>query len=126
VSIFGIGLDIVQIDRIKRSVEKHGESFAKKILHPNELEIFNRHNYPHRYLAKRFAAKEAFAKALGTGIVKGVTLPRIEVTNDLDGKPELVLHETTQVVIQEKGIQSVFLAISDEQDYAVAQVVLEK
>jgi holo-[acyl-carrier protein] synthase len=125
VSIFGIGIDIVQIDRVQRSVEKHGEIFAKKILHNNELAIFNQHQHPHRYLAKRFAAKEAFAKALGTGIVEGVTLPRIEIVNDSDGKPALVLHGATEVMVKNKGVKSMFLAITDEQDYAVAQVVLE-
>ena len=81
-SIFGVGIDIVQIGRIERSLAKHGDQFIKKILHPNERALIHTMKNKARYLAKRFAAKEAFAKALGTGIVEGVTLPRIEVIND--------------------------------------------
>lgn len=125
-SIFGIGIDIVQIDRIKSSIERHGESFAKKILHKNEFEKYSSLKLKQRYLAKRFAAKEAFSKALGTGIVKNVTLPRIEVINNSDGKPEILLHGATKDKFNSLGIQSVFLSISDEKEYAVAQVVLEK
>ena len=95
-SIFGIGIDIVQIDRVRSSLDRLGDAFAKKILHPNEFEKFNSHKLKDRYLAKRFAAKEAFAKALGTGIVEGVTLPRIEVINSQQGKPEIILHGVTR------------------------------
>ncbi len=124
-SIFGIGIDIVQIDRMERSISKHGEKFIDKILHPNEVEIIQRLKNKPRYLAKRFAAKEAFAKALGTGIVEGVTLPRIEVTNDEQGKPAICVHGQTKSKLEQLGIRHIFISISDEKDYAVAQVVLE-
>lgn len=124
-SIFGIGIDIVQIDRIRSSLDRLGDAFAKKILHPNELEKFHSLKLKERYLAKRFAVKEAFAKALGTGIVEGVTLPRIEVVNSKDGKPEIVLHGPTRERVSSLNIQSIFVSISDEKEYAVAQVVLE-
>jgi holo-[acyl-carrier protein] synthase len=126
VSIFGVGIDIVQIDRMERSISKHGDKFINKILHPNERELIQSLKNKPRYLAKRFAAKEAFAKALGTGIVEGVTLPRIEITNDELGKPAIRLHDETQSIIDRNGISHIFLSISDEKEYAVAQVILEK
>ncbi len=125
-SIYGIGIDIVQIDRMKQSIDKHGDTFVKKILHPNEFKKHLALNNKERFLAKRFAAKEAFAKALGTGIVEGVTLPRIEIVNDKEGKPSFILHGTTRDKLDQLSIKSVFLSISDEKQYAVAQVVLEK
>lgn len=124
-SIFGVGIDIVQIDRIEGSIAKYGDKFINKILHPNEIQIIQALKNKSRYLAKRFAAKEAFAKALGTGIVAGVTLPRIEVVNDEQGKPAICLHGETKSKCDEKGISHIFLSISDEREYAVAQVVLE-
>ncbi len=125
-SIFGIGIDIVQIDRVSSSIHRHGDAFAKKILHPNEFKKYAALKYKERYLAKRFAAKEAFAKALGTGIVEGVTLPKIEVVNCKAGKPEIILHGSTRERVNSLSIKSIFVSISDEKEYAVAQVVLEK
>ena len=124
-SIFGVGIDIVQIERMERSIDKHGEKFINKILHPNEVVLIDSLKNKARYLAKRFAAKEAFAKALGTGIVEGVTLPRIEIVNDEQGKPLICLHGDTKSKIEEKEINHIFLSISDEKEYAVAQVILE-
>lgn len=125
-SIFGIGVDIIEIDRINSSIEKLGDAFAKKVLHPNELKKYLATKRKAHYLAKRFAAKEAFAKALGTGIIEGVTLPRIEVVNNQDGKPEIVLHEMTLERFESFDLKSIHLSISDEKNYAVAQVILEK
>ena len=125
-SIFGIGIDIVQIDRVAKSLNKHGEVFAKKILHANELEHFRTLKLKERYLAKRFAAKEAYTKAFGTGIVKNITLPKIEIINNDNGKPEILLHGSTQEQFEQQNIQSIYLSISDEKEYAVAQVILEK
>jgi len=126
VSIFGTGIDIVEVDRISSSIEKLGDAFAKKVLHPNELKIYLATKRQAHYLAKRFAAKEAFAKAFGTGIVEGVTLPRIEIVNNQDGKPEIVLHDVTRERFQSLDLKTIHLSISDEKKYAVAQVILEK
>ena len=124
-SIVGIGIDIVEIERVKNSLEKLGDAFAKKILHANEYKIYLNHGIKERYLAKRFAAKEAFAKALGSGIVAGVTLPKIEVVNDFNGKPELRIHGTAKEKMKLLKVKNHFLSISDEKLYAIAQVVLE-
>jgi len=125
-SIYGIGVDIVEIDRMTSSLEKLGDRFAKKILYAKEFEIYQSHKQKARYLSKRFAAKEAFAKAMGTGIVEGVTLPRIEVVNDAQGKPEIKLHDATAKLFEELQLNNIFLSISDEKHYAVAQVIIEK
>lgn len=124
-SIYGIGIDIVQIDRMSKSLEKYGDKFAKKILHEDELKIYSQYKSKERYLAKRFAAKEAFAKAFGTGIIDGVTLPRIQVVNDERGQPSIRLHGKTKELAKSRGITRCFLSISDEKKYAVAQVLLE-
>jgi len=125
VSIFGIGIDIVEIERISSSIEKLGDAFAKKVLHPNELKNYLATKRQAQYLAKRFAAKEAFAKAIGTGIVEGVTLPRIEIINNQDGKPEIILHDVTLERFQSLDLKAIHLSISDEKKYAIAQVILE-
>lgn len=123
-SLIGIGTDIIQIDRIRNSMERHGIAFAKRILHPNELVIFAERNNDIAYLAKRFAAKEALAKALGTGIAQGVSFVDIETNNNQQGKPELLLHGKTQAKADELGVKQAHLSLSDEKEYAVAYVVL--
>ena len=123
-SLIGIGTDIIQIDRIRNSMERHGIAFAKRILHPNELVIFAERNNDIAYLAKRFAAKEALAKALGTGIAQGVAFVDIETNNNQQGKPELLLHGKTQAKADELGVKKSHLSLSDEKEYAVAYVVL--
>jgi len=124
-SLFGIGVDLCDISRIERSLEKHGARFAEKILHPKESAIFERHKFPARFLAKRFAAKEACAKALGTGIAEGVIMPDIEVSNDARGKPVLRLHGVAKKRVDELSLAKLHLSISDEKHYAIAQVMIE-
>ncbi|MFT6734283.1 MAG: holo-[acyl-carrier protein] synthase [Polaribacter sp.] len=125
-SLFGIGIDIVQIDRMEKMIKNHGDSFTQKVFHENELKIYEKTKYPARYLAKRFAAKEAFAKAFGKGIVEGVTLPNIEISNDEHGKPIIYLHAKTKEKFNLSDGTSILLSISDEKLYAVAQVVIER
>ncbi len=124
-SLFGIGIDIVQIDRMEKMIEKHGDVFAKKVFHENELKIYQDLKHKARFLAKRFAAKEAFAKAFGTGIAEGITLPNIEVSNNELGKPVIILHAKTMEKFDASNASSIFLSLSDEKMYAVAQVIIE-
>ncbi|WP_196137359.1 holo-ACP synthase [Aliikangiella sp. G2MR2-5] len=124
-SIWGIGIDLCEISRVERSLEKHGEKFAEKILGPDEMDKFRRHRFPGRFLAKRFAAKEAFAKALGTGIAENVTLPSIQVKNDDRGKPELILCDGALDRFLKFGCKRTHLSISDEKQMAIAQVLIE-
>ena len=123
--VIGIGTDIVKVSRIQKSLNKYGESFARRILHANELQIFQQRKTSTHYLAKRFAAKEALAKALGTGIAKGISFEEIEVINNHDGKPELILHGTASEIACQLGVENLFISLSDEKKYAIAYVILE-
>lgn len=123
-SIIGIGTDIVSIDRMVKIIERHGEGFAKKTLHAEELAIFKEHANPAPYLAKRFAAKESVAKALGTGIGKNVHLQDIQTCNDELGKPYLQFHGKTQQFIESMGVTGSHISLSDEKEFAIAYVVL--
>ncbi len=129
-SVHGIGIDLCDISRISDMLSKHADSFAKKILHKNELQLFCQSNLQASYLAKRFAAKEAFVKALGVGLSKGIALPEIEVWNDEKGKPHIQLHGMAaeylkQLTHPQNKQAKVHLSLSDEQTFAIAQVLIE-
>lgn len=123
--VVGIGIDLVKVSRIRSVLERHGQRFVDRILHPNELLIYQDHSQPLAYFAKRYAAKEALSKALGTGIAKGVNFNEIETQLNELGRPHLILHGTTLDKADELGVKKIFISLSDEQDYAVANVVLE-
>ena len=89
--IFGIGTDIVNIKRMNRALKKRGSGFKNKIFSKKEVYYCERKKNPAAFYAKRFAAKEAFSKALGTGIRKGVNLKNIEISNNVHGKPFIIL-----------------------------------
>jgi len=122
--IVGIGTDIVQIDRIEETLARLGESFVERILSPAERLEFQASAKPHRLLAKRFAAKEAVGKALGTGIGQGVSWQHIEITHNDIGAPSLILSERARERFEALGGSSHHISISDEEAYAVAFVVL--
>lgn len=122
-SVQGLGTDIVEIQRVVAACER-SDALAKRVLTPVEMQLYLDNPQPARYLAKRWAAKEAAAKALGTGIGRGVSFQHIEITNDEFGAPVLNLFETAKQIADEKGVTSNWLSISDEQSYAVATVVL--
>ena len=124
--IHGIGTDIVAIARMTRLWDKYGEVLATRLLADDELQALRQHSDPARFLAKRFAAKEAAAKALGTGFRQGLSLRHISVSNDALGKP--VLHFTVRAaeLVAQFGIQASHISISDEADYAVAFVILTR
>ena len=122
--IAGIGTDIVQIDRIKASLDRLGDAFAARILTDKEFQVFKSSRQPAAFLAKRFAAKEAASKALGTGIGK-VSFQHLEVTNKASGEPVLSFCGYAAELQREKKIRSIHLSLSDEKDSAIAFVVLE-
>ncbi|MBU0593320.1 MAG: holo-ACP synthase [Gammaproteobacteria bacterium] len=124
--IFGIGTDIVSTSRIAAVWERHGEDFARRILAPQEWAGFIEAGQPARFLAKRFAAKEAFAKALGTGIRAPATWHNIRVTHDDLGKPVLDFDPELAALLARHTICSHHLSISDEKELAAAFVILEK
>jgi len=122
--IFGIGTDIVEIGRMERALGRHGPRFATRILGPAEWDAFERAGTPATFLAKRFAAKEAAAKALGTGFRDGITLPQITVGHDPLGRPLLHFDGRAAEEAERRGVGESFISIADERRYAVAFVTL--
>ncbi len=123
--IYGIGTDIVEVDRIEASISQFGDDFAERILAESELESYLKSQIKPRFLAKRFAAKEAFSKALGTGLRAPCTFQNIAVSHDDLGKPILILAAELQALMQTKNIAQTHISISDEKNLAAAFVVLE-
>jgi len=123
--IYGIGTDIVEVNRIESSIERFQDDFAERILAESEMASYMDSKIKARFLAKRFAVKEAFSKALGTGLREPVTFQNIAVSHDELGKPLLVLAQALQAFVEAKDIKHMHLTISDEKNLAVAFVVLE-
>lgn len=122
--IFGIGTDIVSVPRMAQNLERYGARFAARILTPEELEEFQAAARPAHFLAKRFAAKEAAAKALGTGFSDGLFLSHIGVTHDGRGRPMLRFSGRALALLNELGIGESHLSLADEQELAIAFVTL--
>jgi holo-[acyl-carrier protein] synthase len=123
--IIGIGTDLCEIGRVQRALDRHGERFARKILIESELERFRKHRKPAAYLAKRFAAKEAFSKAIGTGIRFPVNWHNVSVENGRSGRPTLRYSEPLAVLVRSRGVTASHLSLTDETGMACAFVVLE-
>lgn len=119
-----IGTDIVEIARIADTVSRQGLKFVQRLLSANELEQYRAKSNGNAFLAKRFAAKEAIAKALGTGIGRGVSFQDIEVTNNSNGAPQVKLTGGAEKALAELGATKVLLSLSDEKEYALAFAVL--
>ena len=125
-SIFGIGVDMVNIDRIKKLHHKYGKRFVTKILNSSELELFHQANDQDRFLANRFAGKEAATKALGTGFSQGITWKDFGVSNKSSGQPELILSNKVEKLFITKGITASHISLTDELPWSMAFVILEK
>lgn len=123
--IAGVGTDIASIQRIENLYRRYGCRVVGKILSLNEFEAFERATEPARFLAKRFAAKEAFGKALGIGVATPATMPNITVAHDELGKPVFEYAVDLVRYLDERGLIA-HLSISDEREFAVAFVVMEK
>ncbi len=123
--IYGIGTDIVHIERISGLLSRHGERFAERILAPSERADWRASRDPARFLAKRFAAKEAFGKALGTGVAVPATLHVVAVEHDELGKPLFRYAETLAAYLAERRLCA-HLSLSDEADYVVAFALIEQ
>ena len=123
--IYGVGTDVVELGRIENALKRHGERFARRILCPSELQRFQGHRLPANYLAKRFAAKEAFTKALGTGIKTPANWHGVWVRNLASGKPVLEFSDALQRLLKAKGVTTAHVSLSDEKGVALATVILE-
>ena len=123
--IFGIGTDIVRVARMQQDIARYGEKFAERILTDGELAEFRQSSQPANFLARRFAAKEAAAKAMGTGFSDGLHLRHIGVGHDASGKPLLEFSGKALEFVRENAITTVHVSLADEEDNAVAFVTLE-
>jgi holo-[acyl-carrier protein] synthase len=123
--IYGVGTDVVEIARIEQALERFGERFARRILCGPELKRFRSHRLPASYLAKRFAAKEAFTKALGTGIQAPANWHGVWVRNLPSGKPVLQFSDALKELLSRLGVASSHLSLTDERGVAMATVILE-
>ena len=123
--IKGIGIDIVEIKRIKKIIEKWGMKFSHRVFTCNEREYCEKKKFSHQSYAARFAAKEAFLKALGIGL-RGVSWKEIEITTDSFGKPEIKAQGKLKNILKKQKVNQIFLTLSHSRKYAVAQVILEE
>ena len=122
--IYGIGTDIVRVSRMQKNIEQYGDKFSRRILSEAELRDYAVSVKPAHFLAKRFAAKEATAKAMGIGFSRGMSLRDIGVGHDKNGKPTLEYFSRAEELIRELGIGEGYISIADEDDHAVAFVTL--
>ena len=125
--IFGIGTDIVNIKRMDNLLKRRGLSFKNKIFSKKEISYCLRKKNPSAFFAKRFAAKEAFSKALGTGIRKGIKLKDIEVSNNIHGKPFIFIKGSLQKFLKKKFKNKkyyIYLSLSDDIPWAQATVII--
>ena len=123
--IFGVGTDIVEFMRIEKMFVRYGNRLAERMLSEREIPEYRHSVNPARLLAKRFAAKEAFAKAVGSGLREPVSLRRISITHDGLGKPVMQFDETLHKHLAQLGVNGHHLSVSDEHNFIVAFVVLE-
>jgi holo-[acyl-carrier protein] synthase len=129
-SIYGIGTDICKIPRIEAALARHGERFAQKILGPQEMQKYHARSARHaargvRFLATRFAAKEAFSKAIGLGMRMPMTWPAAQMLNAPSGKPMIVCSGVLEEFMRANRLTAQ-VTVSDEEEYAVAFVIVEQ
>ena len=124
--IFGIGIDLCSIRRVQNI--KDLNKFANKILTSDEIEYLGTLDQKNsvNYLAKQFAAKEALSKALGTGLIGNVKLNLIEIDRDQSGKPYIKMNDHMKTLLSKIGVNSTFVSLADDSDFAVATVILER
>lgn len=123
--IYGIGTDVISIARIQQALDRHGALFAQRILSDAELIQLNDVKDVAPWLAKRWAAKEAFGKAAGIGIRAPLTLGAIGVVSDEHGKPSFEVSAPIQSWLRERGVTRTHVSLSDEREHAIAFVVFE-
>jgi holo-[acyl-carrier protein] synthase len=124
--IYAVGIDLVEVKRIDKIMEKWSDKFISRVYSPEEIDYCAKKAYPAIHYAARFAAKEAFLKSMGIGIGNGISLKSISVYNIHGGKPELKLHRKAADIMSDNGITKAHLSISHTHNYATAVVILEK
>lgn len=124
--IQGIGIDLVENERIEKIIGKWGEKFLHRVFSTEEISYCSRHVQASIHYGARFAAKEAFLKAMGIGLGMGVRLREIEVVNNDQGKPDLLLWDSANEQIIKRKIRKIHLSLTHTKKYATAIVILEK
>ena len=125
--IFGLGTDIVNIKRVSKALSSSGSQFKNKVFSKIEIDYCEKKKNPSSFYAKRFAAKEALSKALGTGFSKGVSFKNIEISNDASGKPKIKLKGSTLSYLKKKiknKKYNIHLSLSDDKPWAQATVII--
>jgi len=122
--MIGLGVDIIDNRRIKKTIDRFGNKFIEKCFSTNEIKESNPRKNSVNYFAKRYAAKEACAKALGTGFTKGIGWKDIEIMNDINGKPCINLYNDALARLKQMSNRecNIFLSVSDERNYSIANV----
>jgi holo-[acyl-carrier protein] synthase len=120
-NILGIGVDLVEVERITEAIGRHGQPFLRRLFTDREVAACGTR---HERLAARFAAKEAVAKAFGTGIGAAMAFPEIEVVNEPSGCPQIVLHGAAAATAAARGVTAIHLSLSHTRSHAIAQVVI--
>jgi holo-[acyl-carrier protein] synthase len=119
-----IGTDIIDIQRIADSIERQGDKFVQRILTQSEISEYQARGHSVSFLAKRFAAKEAIAKALGTGIGRGISFQHMIISNNAEGAPQVELQDNAAERLNQLDGTNVLLSLSDEKNYALAYVAI--
>jgi holo-[acyl-carrier protein] synthase len=123
--ILGTGVDVVDVERIRRVILRWGDKFLARMLTEDEKEYCYRHTDVSPFVASRIAAKESLFKAIGTGLVRGMTWREVEVVRDAKGNPSLAVHGVTLEKVQELGAKHVHVSMSHSEHIAQAVVILE-
>jgi holo-[acyl-carrier protein] synthase len=123
--ILGIGVDIIEVERIQASYAKFGDRFLNRILHPDEIRYCFSHRVPGPFLAARFAAKEAISKAFGTGIGAQLSWQDMEIGRKESGEPFVILHGRAQALLKTRNGRLVLISLSHTQAHATAVAILE-
>jgi len=123
--IIGLGIDLIEIERIRESFDRHGERFRDRVFTPEEAAYCDGQATPALHYAARFAAKEAFSKALGLGIANGISWPEISVANDEWKAPRLILTGRAAQLAAERGVSATHVSLTHTDTMASAVVVLE-
>lgn len=126
IMIYGVGVDLVDIQRMQKIIQRWDTPFLEKIFTADEIAYCKKHAQSAVHFGARFAAKESFLKALGMGLGNGIRLAEIEVVHDPGGRPALKLHGAARKHIRTRRIQKVHLSLSHTKEYASAMVLLEK
>ncbi len=123
--IFGVGTDVVELSRIQATYDRFGEHFVRRLLMDEELELFRRSKFPVRFLAMRFAGKEATVKAMGTGFRHGVWLRDVGIVNNDWGRPLIIWSDRGRGVCEQLGIGAGHVSLTDDAGLVVAFAVVE-